>query len=136
MAYLLLLAVSAIYDRDRPEEIFGQTNVSLQDGQSWSHLASYPSGHVAVTAALAFAAARLYPLLRIPVWIWTAVVAFSRVLFGSHFPVDTLGAIALGYGIGWLLFDLVSRTGMLHAKIPLSTRALSRMGRKALRSLP
>jgi membrane-associated phospholipid phosphatase len=135
LAYVLLVAVATVYDRARPEEILGQT-VNLVEGQSWSYLASYPSGHVAVTAALAFAAARLYPFLRIPVWTWTAVVAFSRVLFGSHFPVDTLGAIALGYGTGWLLFDLFSATGMLHAKMPSRTRVLSRIGRKALRSLP
>jgi undecaprenyl-diphosphatase len=136
LAYLLLLAVANVYDRARPEEVFGETAVNLEEGQSWAELASYPSGHVAVTAALAFTVARLYPFLRVPVWIWTAVVAFSRVLFGSHFPADTLGAIALGYGTGWLLFDLLSTTGMLHAKIPISTRALSRIGRKALRSLP
>jgi len=136
LAYLLLLAVATVYDRARPEEIFGQTSVNLEEGQSWSALPSYPSGHVTVTAALAFAAARLYPFLRIPVWAWTAVVAFSRVLFGSHFPLDTVAAIALGYGTGWLLFDLLSTTGMLHAKIPISTRTLSRIGRKALRSLP
>ena len=136
LAYFLLLGVAAVYDRARPEEVFGQRSVNLVEGQTWSDLASYPSGHAAVTAALAFTAARLYPFLRIPVWIWTAVVAFSRILFGSHFPFDTLGAIALGYCTGWLLFELLSATGMLDAKIPTSTRPLSRIGRKLLRSLP
>ncbi|MGH3134665.1 MAG: MFS transporter, partial [Gaiellaceae bacterium] len=93
LAWVLLEAVYAVYDRPRPEEVIEGTSLN---GHSWAHLNSFPSGHMSVTAALAVATALLFPRLRTVLVAYVAVVAFTRVLFGAHFPVDVLAGTALG----------------------------------------
>jgi membrane-associated phospholipid phosphatase/predicted MFS family arabinose efflux permease len=97
LAWGLLEAVYALYDRPRPEEVFGVSAVSL-NGHSWAQLESFPSGHMAITTALAVALAFAFPRLRRAAWLYVLAVAFTRVMFGAHFPLDTLAGIALGYG--------------------------------------
>jgi MFS transporter, DHA1 family, tetracycline resistance protein len=95
LAWGLLEAIYSVYDRARPEETMAATEISL-NGHSWAHLNSFPSGHMAITAALAIATALAFPRLRAALWIYVAAVAFTRVLFGAHFPFDALAGTALG----------------------------------------
>ena len=60
LAWGLLEALYALNDRPRPEEAIGAAAVSL-NGHSWAHLHSFPSGHMAITAALAVAIAIRVP---------------------------------------------------------------------------
>ena len=93
LSWGLLEAVYAVYDRPRPEEVVGSIDVN---GHSWGHLNSFPSGHMAITAALAVATALAFPRLRALLWTYVAAVAFTRVMFGAHFPLDVLAGTALG----------------------------------------
>jgi membrane-associated phospholipid phosphatase/predicted MFS family arabinose efflux permease len=93
LSWGLLEAVYAVYDRARPEEVVGSIEVN---GHSWGHLNSFPSGHMAITAALAVATALAFPRLRALLWTYVAAVAFTRVMFGAHFPLDVLAGTALG----------------------------------------
>jgi membrane-associated phospholipid phosphatase/Na+/melibiose symporter-like transporter len=95
LAWGLLEGVYALYDRPRPEEVVGAISLN---GHSWAHLESFPSGHLAITTALAVALAFEFPRLRRLVWIYVLAVAFTRVMFGAHFPLDTVAGIAIGYG--------------------------------------
>jgi membrane-associated phospholipid phosphatase len=93
LAWVLLEAVYAVYDRPRPEEVVADPTLN---GHSWAHLNSFPSGHMAITAALAVAVALSFPRLRFALWGYVAAVAFTRVFFGAHFPLDVLAGTALG----------------------------------------
>jgi membrane-associated phospholipid phosphatase/predicted MFS family arabinose efflux permease len=93
LSWGLLEAVYSVYDRPRPEEVI--TDASL-NGHSWAHLNSFPSGHMAITAALAVSVALAFPRLRYALWAYVAAVAFTRVMFGAHFPLDTVAGTALG----------------------------------------
>jgi MFS family permease len=95
LAWGLLEAIYSVYDRARPEETVAAGEISL-NGHSWAHLNSFPSGHMAITAALAIATALAFPRLRTVLWAYVAAVAFTRVLFGAHFPLDVLAGTALG----------------------------------------
>jgi MFS family permease len=95
LAWGLLEAIYSVYDRARPEETVAAGEISL-NGHSWAHLNSFPSGHMAITAALAIATALAFPRLRMALWAYVAAVAFTRVLFGAHFPLDVLAGTALG----------------------------------------
>jgi membrane-associated phospholipid phosphatase/predicted MFS family arabinose efflux permease len=95
LAWGLLEAIYSVYDRARPEEAVAAGEISL-NGHSWAHLNSFPSGHMAITAALAIATALAFPRLRTAMWAYVAAVAFTRVLFGAHFPLDVLAGTALG----------------------------------------
>jgi undecaprenyl-diphosphatase len=93
VAWGLLEAVYSVYDRARPEEVVAGASLN---GHSWAHLNSFPSGHMAITAALAVAVVLASPRLRAVLWAYVAVVAFTRVMFGAHFPLDTVAGTALG----------------------------------------
>ena len=97
VAWILLESVYALYDRPRPEEVFAASAISLE-GHAWARLESFPSGHLALTTALAVAAAFAFPRLRPVLWGYVLAVAFTRVLFGAHFPLDVVAGIGLGYG--------------------------------------
>ena len=102
VAFAILEAVYAVYDRPRPEEVPAAEFESLA-GHTWAHLNSFPSGHMAITAALAVATALIFPPLRWLLWSYVAVVAFTRVMFGAHFPIDVLAGTALGVGSALLV---------------------------------
>ena len=63
LAGAALEVLKLFVERARPEEVLG-TQVLLSHERSWSHLASFPSGHLIVTAAMAAAAATAVPVLR------------------------------------------------------------------------
>ncbi|HSL65468.1 MAG TPA: MFS transporter [Gaiellaceae bacterium] len=108
LAWAILEAVYAVYDRARPEEVFEAGEVVL-NGHSWAHLNSFPSGHMAITAALAAGAAlsfrRAVPVLA----AYVAAVAFTRVMFGAHFPFDTVAGTALGIASALLVAAALDR---------------------------
>jgi undecaprenyl-diphosphatase len=63
----------------------------------------FPSGHAAVAAALATAAAPyLGRHLRRTVWITAVVVGIARIYLGAHLPLDVIG----GWSLGWLFGSL------------------------------
>ncbi len=113
LSWGLLEAVYAVYDRPRPEEVV--TEISL-NGHSWAHLNSFPSGHMAITAALAVAIAILFPRLRWVLWAYVAAVAFTRVLFGAHFPLDVIAGTILGAASAYLVAALAGRLVDAHAR--------------------
>jgi membrane-associated phospholipid phosphatase len=89
----LLEAIYAVYERPRPEEVVGEISLN---GHTWAHLNSFPSGHMAITAALAVSIALAFPRLRGLLWAYVAAVAFTRVMFGAHFPLDVVAGTMLG----------------------------------------
>ncbi len=70
----------------------------------WYWGSSFPSGHTLVVAAfataLALGIARLRPAARNAVvsaaFIWTLLVAWSRLVLGVHWPTDVLAAACIG----------------------------------------
>jgi MFS family permease len=94
-SYAFLNGVNRVYDRARPEEVLDPSQIT--PGSHWADLPSYPSGHMAVTAALAAAIAIAFPRLRHALWAYVIAVAVTRVLFGAHFPTDVLMGTFVGY---------------------------------------
>jgi membrane-associated phospholipid phosphatase len=97
LAWGLLDVVHFVYNRPRPEESFAAGEITL-NGHHWAHLNSFPSGHMAITAALGVGIALAFPRLRTLMWSYIVAVAFTRVMFGAHFPLDVVAGITLGYG--------------------------------------
>jgi membrane-associated phospholipid phosphatase/MFS family permease len=109
---LLLQGFYMLYDRPRPQEVIG-SQALLAEGSSWAHIASFPSGHLAVTTAMAVAAMAAVPALRAPLWIYVGAVAVTRVTFGAHFPLDVAAGAFFGYEIGLFSAGLAHAIGVL-----------------------
>jgi membrane-associated phospholipid phosphatase len=116
-AGVALEIVKLFIERARPEEVLG-SQVNLSHGRSWAHIASYPSGHLIVTAAMAAAAAAAVPALRRPLIAYVGLVALTRVTFGAHFPIDVLVGAALGREFGVFASRLMASAGLLPASAP------------------
>jgi membrane-associated phospholipid phosphatase/MFS family permease len=114
LAGAALELVKLFVDRARPEEVLG-SEVLLSHARDWSHIASYPSGHLIVTAALATVAGATVPRLRLLLAAYVVAVGFTRVLFGAHFPLDVLVGGVLGYEIGMFAVALVANARLLPA---------------------
>ena len=94
----------------------------MLEGHSWAHLNSFPSGHMAITAALATGAAIAFPRARLALGLYVAAVAFTRVLFGAHFPFDTVAGTALGVASALLVAVALDRGSKRGSRSDASSR--------------
>jgi undecaprenyl-diphosphatase len=67
---------------------------------------SFPSGHAASSFACAALLAWLTPLPKMPLFVLAALIAFSRVYVGVHYPLDVLGGAVLGLAVATALLLL------------------------------
>lgn len=86
---------------------------------------SFPSGHTMRAFALAFVASKLWPNLTIPLYIFSGLIAFSRIYLGQHYPSDVLAGAVIGLLVGYLtvkhegkMAEIASRLGASLRKKP------------------
>jgi undecaprenyl-diphosphatase len=108
------LLKSAIW-RDRPFDV-------LPDGYliaARSTTSSFPSGHAAAAIAGAIAVSRLFPRARAVWLLLAALIVYSRVYIGVHFPFDAIAGAAVGAAVA--MFVLGGR----HAPLPKCSTGVS-----------
>jgi undecaprenyl-diphosphatase len=94
LAYVMVTVAKEIIQRPRPAALLA--NITTHD-----YLAAgpgFPSGHTAVSTAMALT---IWPLLprgiRPVILLWPLLVGLSRVNLGVHAPLDIVG----GFAVGW-----------------------------------
>lgn len=110
---LLKLAVG----RDRPPAADRTLPQALLDAPS-TH--SFPSGHATVAFACATTLAWHVPRLRVAAFALAALIAWSRVWVGVHYPVDVVAGALLGVGLAFAL-----RAGVRALRSPAAARRRS-----------
>jgi len=69
---------------------------------------SFPSGHTSAAFMVAVITGFFIPVLFLPLLIWAALVGFSRVVLGVHFPTDTVVGMILGVSIAIYSLNLIN----------------------------
>lgn len=64
---------------------------------------SLPSAHAVTAFALAFAAASVWPRLRMPLYLYAVTIASSRLVLLAHHPSDVVGGALVGLGVAMLV---------------------------------
>jgi membrane-associated phospholipid phosphatase len=88
------IAVKLLVPRRRPD----RAGASVPP-ERWVHMPtsrSFPSGHSASAFAFASAVGAAVPALSLPLHLAAAVVAYSRVHTGVHYPGDTIAGALIG----------------------------------------
>lgn len=105
-------AIKPAVGRPRPFEASG--DVRLIDRRPGG--ASFPSGHAANAAAGAYAVSRIWPEGAAVAWTLAALISFSRIYVGAHYPLDVLA----GAFVGWLcVLFVLDGTRWTMARSPL-----------------
>lgn len=99
-AAIVSQGLKGIVSRDRPFTTYPDIEKLSSGGDS-----SFPSGHTLEAFAMAAAIARLFSRKRaiMPVYAWAALVAYSRMALGVHYPSDVLAGILIGTFLGWIV---------------------------------
>jgi undecaprenyl-diphosphatase len=78
---------------------------------------SFPSGHTASAAAFSGVVGRAYPKLSPPISALAAMVGFSRVYTGVHYPGDVLGGWIVGRGVAFSVNWLAQKRGVAPTQV-------------------
>jgi undecaprenyl-diphosphatase len=101
-ALLTNLVVSGLkhaVGRDRPPAVILDPRPLMEVPTT----SSFPSGHAATSFACALVLSRFAPRLTVPLFILAALIAFSRVYVGVHYPFDVLAGTVLGLALATAL---------------------------------
>jgi undecaprenyl-diphosphatase len=91
-----------VFDRPRPALRYADIHPLVPTPDN----GSMPSGHASTAFAAAVAVGLVHPRLRWPVVALAALIAFSRIWLGVHYPTDVLVGAALGTAVAislWLI---------------------------------
>ncbi len=98
----LSLALRQLIGRDRPFVTYPEPRPLVHPPSS----GSFPSGHASAAFACATVIAWASPRLAVGAYVLAALVAWSRVYVGVHYPLDVLGGAALGILVATALLKL------------------------------
>jgi membrane-associated phospholipid phosphatase len=99
------VAVKPVARRRRPERRTDQPARTRNVNMPTS--ASFPSGHTAAAFAFASAVGRVFPLAGVPLRALAALVGYSRVHTGVHYPGDVIAGALIGTVIADVSADAV-----------------------------
>ncbi len=97
-----------LVNRTRPYEVLGYDLIvpPMQD-------ASFPSGHTAASFAAAAALYAIHPNWGRAAYVFAALMGFSRLYLGVHFPTDVLAGAVVGILAAKIAMHLLKKTDFM-----------------------
>jgi undecaprenyl-diphosphatase len=108
-ATVLNLGVKPIVRRRRPDRAAEEVPLSRQVPMPSS--TAFPSGHSAAAFAFATGVGHVLPTAGFPLRALAALVGYSRVHAGVHYPVDVLAGALLGGALAQATTRALERNG-------------------------
>ena len=100
------LVLKNLFARIRPYEVFLDLQLITHKPSDFS----FPSGHAGACFAVASAIFLCMPKKAgIPALAVAALISFSRLYVGVHYPTDVLGGMLVGCVTGWAAWQLMKR---------------------------
>lgn len=109
-----------LVQRMRPSANIPQASLLIAKPSSYS----FPSGHSAASFAAATVLAKYFRKLRIPVFCFAALIAFSRLYLYVHYPSDVLFGIILGTICGSISIYVFNKKFMMYKDIAITDKQL------------
>ncbi|MDC9728806.1 MAG: phosphatase PAP2 family protein [Methyloprofundus sp.] len=85
------------FKRNRPQAALNDFHSLVTPSDQFS----FPSGHTSAAFMVTIITGFFIPALLLPLLLWAALVGFSRVVLGVHFPTDTLAGLILGVSVAF-----------------------------------
>lgn len=104
-----------------------------------SEYASLPSGHATTAGAAAFAIGAIWPRTRPAMWLYAAVIMFSRVVVMAHHPSDVIAGALVGAIGAAIVRRMFAERRLVFSAQDLTARrspSLRRMGAALRDALP
>ena len=98
------LLLKPLVDRTRPYDLLGYDILISPVGD-----ASFPSGHTSASFAAATAIYAINKKWGMAAYIFAAVMGFSRLYLGVHFPTDVLAGTAIGVVMAKVVLALMQK---------------------------
>ena len=89
--------VKSLFSRTRPPYALDSVRLLVDTTRSFS----FPSAHAANAFGVATFVSTFYRRTRVWFYVTAALIAYSRVYVGVHYPTDVLAGAALGLGVGF-----------------------------------
>ena len=106
-ASIVNLAVKPLWERRRPDRVGQDVPVARHVPMPSSR--SFPSGHSAGAFAFATGVGHVMPRAAVPLRVLAALVAYSRVHTGVHYPGDVLAGALIGTALSQLTNHALGR---------------------------